>query len=380
MRSLKTGLFTFAAAGLFGMAAVVGCSADGAGDVIEDPNATEPAGDEGAQLPPSSSSSSSSSSSGGSTSKDAGKDAAKTDSGKDAGPPPPNPGDACTKIDQIFKKSCGACGTQEAVCLAGSGDGGAGTVSDYGPCGGEIAGGCIPGTVEDVACGNCGTAKKTCNQYCAWSTAACTGQPANSCKPGSVEYTAAGCGASEYRRRDCQNSCMWTNYGTCGTPVNDIVLNMVGTVGQTASTEITLDDTKLGPKLSGTCPNGSLTGTTYAYRYVEVKNTTAKAATVTLYTSAGTGGKVVDTIIAYYDKAIEPMDDASRKACKGGVNDQSTGDTALTGNSNFSILKTVAIPAGGSILVYVASYYTYSLTDEDSFGPVNLNVKTDALN
>ena len=378
MRSLKTGLLTFVTAGFFGMAAVIGCSADGAGDVIEDSNATEPTGDDGAQLPPSNPGSSSSSS-GSTTTKDAGKDASKSDAGKDAGPPPPNPGDACTKIDQIFKKSCGACGTQEAVCEA-DGDAGAGKVSAYGVCQGEVAGGCIPGTTEDVACGNCGTAKKTCNQYCAWSTGACTGQPANSCKPGGYEYTAAGCPANQYRKRDCQTSCVWTNYGTCATPVNDIVLPINGTAGQTAAQTITHADTKVGPKLSGTCPNASISTTTSAYEYVEVKNSTAKSATVTLYTSQAAGGQVLDTIIAYYDKAIQPMDDNSRKACTSGVADQSYSDTALTGNSNFSIIKNVVIPAGGSILVYVATWDAYDAADNTTFGPVKLNVKTDALN
>src|SRR5687768_13903671 len=115
MRSLKTGLFTFAIAGFFGTAAVIGCGADGSGDVISDPNATEPE-DEGSQLPESNPGTSSS----GGT-KDAGRDArtdARTDSGKDAGPPPPNPGDTCTKLNQIFAKSCQKCGKAEAICEA----------------------------------------------------------------------------------------------------------------------------------------------------------------------------------------------------------------------------------------------------------------------
>lgn len=384
MRSLKTGLVTFAVTSFVGMAAIIGCSADGAGDVIEDENATEPDEGNGTYLPPSSSgSSSSSSSSGGSGTKDGGT---KKDSGtKDAGPPPPEPGDACTKIDQIFKKACGACGTQEAVCLA-SGDAGAGTVSDYGPCTNEIAGGCIPGTEEDVACGNCGTAKKTCNKYCAWSTSACTGQPANSCKPGSVEYTAAGCGPSTYRKRDCQDSCQWTNYSTsCAAPVNDIVLNINGTAGQTASTTVQFSTAKMGPRLGyGTCPQTSnLSSGDYPYAYVEVKNTTAKAAAVTIYLTTATGGAVIDTVMAAYDTPIMPMDDAGRKNCKWGLNDQSyaTDEQALTGDSDFSILKAVPIPAGASILVYVSTYVQYSATNPaNTTGPIKFAVKTDTLN
>lgn len=379
MRSLKTGLFTFAAAGLFGMVAVIGCSADGAGDVIEDPNATEPTGDDGAQLPPSNPGSSSSSSSG-STSKDAGKDATKTDSGKDAGPPPPNPGDPCTKIDQIFKKQCGACGTQEAVCLAGSGgDGGAGTVSDYGACNNEVAGGCIPGTTEDVACGNCGTAKKTCNQYCAWSTGTCTGQPTNSCKPGSYEYTAAGCPANQYRKRDCQNSCVWTNYAGCAEPVNANQLTISASATGTVSGTYTLSTAKMAQKVTGTCGSASVSTTNnHPYEIVEVRNPTGQTAKISAWL---TGTPAIDTVMAAYATTLEPQTETELKNCAKGVNDFCPADLPCSTDDDWSGLtgtNQVTIPPNGRVLIRFQAYYSNGGTQATT-GNATLTVRTDAL-
>lgn len=378
MRSLKTGLLTFVTAGFFGMAAVIGCSADGAGDVIEDPNATEPTGDDGAQLPPSNPGSSSSSS--GSTAKDAGKDASKSDAGKDAGPPPPDPGTACAKVDQIFTRTCGMCGTQKAVCLA-EGDGGAGKVSDYSPCEGE-KGVCVAGTVEDVACGNCGTAKRTCNQYCAWSTGACGGQPANSCTPGAVELQNAGCTVPDtYRQRSCQNNCIWENYSqTCSPPPTFLLVPP--TVGSVNSAQISLKSSQVAPRVTGSCPSATVSTTaTTPYNYFEIRNPTTKAATVSIYHSAAMGGTAIDTVIAAYDGATPPASEAERKACVKGVGDYGT--TALTGDSDFASLdgtKAVTIPAGGSVTVYSASYYAYdAATPSESTGPLKINVKVESF-
>lgn len=381
MRSLKTGLLTIAITGFFGMAAIVGCSADGSSDLIEDPgSATEPDDTAGSTLPPSNPGT------GGSTSKDAGatkKDAGKKDAApKDAGPPPPQPGDACTKIDEIFKKSCGKCGSQEAVCLASADGGATGSVSAYGPCLGET-GQCIPGEVEDVECGNCGTAKKTCNNYCAWSTSACTGQPANSCKPGTIEYTAAGCSPSTYRKRDCQTSCTWTNYSTtCAQPVNEIVLSVAGGAGSVSSKPFTLSTAKMHNRLAsyGTCPLTSNFSTgDYPYQYVEVKNTLAQSATLTIYATQPGATTVIDTIMAGYSTPIMPMDDAARKSCAFGPNDQSSASDP-TGNTDLSILKNVTIGAGSSILVYVSTFYDYDVqTPAETTGTLTLNARIESL-
>ena len=63
-----------------------------------------------------------------------------------------------------------------------------------------------------------------------------------------------------------------------------------------------------------------------------------------------------------------------------GVNDQSYFDTALTGTADFSILKGIPIPAGGSVLVYVSTYLGISVgTPAKTTGTVNINTRVDTL-
>lgn len=97
---------------------------------------------------------------------DAGADAA-TDAG-----PPPEPGTACSTVDAIAYKSCGACGTQAAACIADD-DGGAPKWSYYSVCYNEVPNGCVPGTVDTTSagCATPGTTRKrTCNATCTWGT------------------------------------------------------------------------------------------------------------------------------------------------------------------------------------------------------------------
>jgi len=120
----------------------------------------------------------------------------------------------------------------------------------------------------------------------------------------------------------------------------------------------------------------------YPYQYVEIHNPSAtKAAKVTLYASLAPGGVVIDTIMAAYASPIQPMDDASRKLCRDGVNDDSDATVDPTGDDSFSILKTVAIPAGGSILLHVASYYENTVGQTHVVtGDLNINTKVETLN
>lgn len=55
---------------------------------------------------------------------------------------------------------------------------------------------------------------------------------------------------------------------------------------------------------------------------LEIRNPNAtKAAKITIYASPAPGGAVIDTIMAACSTAIQPMDDAGRKACAFGVNE-----------------------------------------------------------
>ncbi|MBX3190902.1 MAG: hypothetical protein KF819_28160 [Labilithrix sp.] len=359
-------------------ALVAGCSADGSGAIDDDQTPTDP--EPQAQLPPPSG--------GGDAapSDDGGKP--KTDAGKDgsvdAGPPPPVPGTPCTVPDEVRKKKCGACGEQGAICLAGA-DGGAATWSEYSACENELAGGCIPGTVVDEACGNCGTRKKTCTAYCAFTTAACTGQPASSCVPGNVDLSNAGCGVADtYRQRTCQANCTYNSFGgTCTAPPTTVPVGP--TVGSVTSTIAFLDANNVMGRLSGTCPNATVgtaaTAITPAV-HLQVHNPLTKPATVAIYNSLAPGGTVIKTYMAAYEGAAVPTTEAARKACLKGVS--TLGTASLTGDSKFASLdsatRQVTLAPGATVTVYVGAFSAYDATKPaESTGKVKLNVQTLAV-
>ena len=389
MGSFKSGLCAIALASLVGTAAVVGCSASGTDGVAGTTDPTVPPPDNTAVLPPATDS-------GDPPVVDASTDTSKKDSGPkpeagvDAGPPPPVPGAACPTVNAVGTKPCGACGVAETLCL----DDGTGTGKNkwtaYGQCTGEIPDGCTPGTIVTEDCGNCGKLTKTCNQFCAFAVTACAGQPVNNCKAGTLEYSGAGCPtASTYRNRTCGVACTWGAYSpTCEMPVNDIVFNIGAVAGATTTKVITFTAARVGTRLTGSCPSANLSApVNHPYQFVEVHNPTAKAAKVTVYVSQPAGGALVDTVMTAYANPIQPMDDPSRKACRDGVNDDSFGDVALTGNTIFSILKAVAIPAGGSVLVWVGAYYELGEMDfavppapRPTTGDLQMNALIETLN
>jgi len=364
MRSLKSGLFGCVVAGLVVSVAVVGCTASGEVGDLEPIMESEPTEgeDQGRTiLPPSNPDVDDDDDELTSSKKDAGKDASSKDAAKDSGPKAPEPGDPCTTVDQKFKRSCGKCGTQEALCLADL------TVSEYSACSNEI-GLCIPGSTQ--ACGNCGT--QTCSNSCNWGT--CQGQPANSCSPGSVDYTTAGCTTPQtYRERVCGETCTWGNYSaTCGAPNNPLKLTISGTVNGTVSGNYNLTATKLGKRVTS-CSSSPSTDANYPYEIVEVRNNTAKAAKVSLWLS---GTPAIDTVMAVYPTNLPPQTDEQLKACSK-VNDQCAASLCT---SPWSGLTDVSIPAGEVILVRFGAYWHVNDPDDLTTGPVRLTVRTDALN
>jgi hypothetical protein len=371
MRSFKSGLFTFTIAGFVGMAAVIGCSADGSSDVIEDQSPTEPGASSsgGSSLPPSNPDEEEEDAT--PPKKDAGKDAAKADAAKDAGPPPPNPGDTCTVVDKVFTKTCGKCGKQEAICL----DDGAGklTVSDYGQCLGET-GVCVPGSTESAACGNCGTLTKTCNNYCAWTSSTCGGQPTNSCAPGTTEYSTAGCTtANTYRQKTCGTACTWGSFSTvCAEPNNPNKLNIATTLNGTATGSYSLKSTQVSKRqpLYSCGTSASLSTTTdHPYELIEVKNPDAtKTATVKV---TMTGSPVVEVTLNAYPNNLPPMTDAELKNC-------TVSDWGYT--TSWPDLTSVTIAPGAKILLRVQSYYTLSQTTYSTTGNFGITVTTTAMN
>lgn len=360
MRNVLFRCASLFAASMCGAAFVPGCAADGTSAIGEsitgaaDP--TEPMRSD-TRLPPSSSG----------TSSDGGApDAGTADAAAEAGPPAPIPGQPCSKLDEIFKRACGACGTQTALCFAE--DGGAGTVSDYGPCAGEVVNGCVAGTTEDVACGNCGMQKKTCDKTCKWSTSSCA-QPPGACKAGTVEHTTTGCPAvNTYRQRSCSAVCSFSAYTACAAPANETVLEINGIKGQiaAASVQLSADRMSAGLPASGACPAATLVAGDYPYAYVEIKNTTLQTATVAVYTSVPAGGTSFSRVLAGYKVPFVPADDAARLQC-------AFGPTSST-------MSNIGIAPGTSVLVYVRSWYAFSgAAPQQSTGAVNVTVRTDNL-
>lgn len=373
MRSIKSGLVGFAMASLFGAVAVVGCTADGASDddfidFVEDTEPTEPTPTLPSGLEsqdddePSPSPDAGANNGGGNTKPDAGK------TEKDAGPPPPEPGDACTTADQIVSRSCGMCGKQEAICQEVNGKL---EWSDYGPCEKEM-GVCMPGDTE--SCGNCGT--KTCSNMCTWSI--CTGQPTNSCAPGGVRYSKAGCASGGYKNQTCSATCEWGNFSTeCVVPTTPNKMTILGTVGNVKSQQWTLQ-TETISKPNTTC-NGTVTSSAVRYIPVEVSNTTGKAAEISAYHTKSPTGIEMDTVMWYYNGNSLPMSDDEVGACVGKLEDGcSTAGNACTGTSSLNLagIGKITIPAGGKILVYSG---LWSATGNAGDGTFVLNLRTDKL-
>jgi hypothetical protein len=311
--------------------------------------------------------------------KDAGKDAAK-EAGVDAGKPAPNEGAACTTIDEIFPRLCGACGTQEAICLAKP-DGTPGIVSLYSECVNEIAGGCLPGTSIVEPCGNCGTRTRVCNQYCTFTSPTCTGEPVNACTPTATDYTSAGCpAAGTVRTRACSGVCTWSNWTpTCGGL--DFKLVVAATTGDSVSGIYPLRAQVSDKRLSGTCPNGYFSSTTnHPYAYVELVNPTEFTLTMSAWnTAAKSAGPIIDTLMTWYPGNVKPTTDAERKMCAKGMGDScpSTlpcGDYAWAG---LTAGNSITLPPFGSALVYFGSYYAAG-SGSTAEGDVKLVVRTDS--
>jgi hypothetical protein len=374
MRSLKSGLFAIAFAGLFGAAAVVGCSADGGGSGIDqsppvDPNQPDPnAGTSGSVVPPKTPDTTTEAGVPDAAKKDAGP---KPEAGVDAGPPPPVEGTACSMPNAKASQSCGKCGKAETLCLVG--DGGA-AWGPYGVCMNEVSGGCAPGTTE--ACGNCGT--RTCSAFCGWG--ACTGQPVGGCPAGSIDYTSASCTVpNTYQSRVCSATCQYGNYsGVCLAPS----MTAGAAVGNISTSKWTLAASRVGKKpLGTTCPATSLSSTAdYPYFAVTVKNPTNKIATVQVYNSSVGAGSPLDTIIWVYNGSTIPADDTAMKACSFGVVDgcdtlaDICGNAAAGGSTlDWAGLDNVTIPANGTVIVYTAAY------SSGTVGDFNLNIKTTKL-
>lgn len=366
-------------------ALVAACSASGSGDgiVIEDGaegGATEPEPD---LLPPSNGDGSSKDATTDAKTdpkKDSGTDAKKESGVVDSGPPAPNEGDPCTVVDEIFERQCGACGKQEALCVANA-NGSGGTVSAYSQCVGELVDGCIPGTSENETCGNCGTRVRTCNKYCAWTAGTCTGEPPNACTPTANDWTSAGCTtANTVRVRQCGATCSWSSFSSCAAL--DFELTVPANAGETASAIYPLRATIADKRITGTCGSNYFSTTTnHPYVYVELKNPTASTLTMSAWNAAAPNGQNISTVMTVYASTTKPADETARKACVKTVSTYCSTSTVPCGWSSFAALtgtNAFTIPPSGSVLLFFQSYSAAGGSSAAE-GDVRLVVRTDSV-
>lgn len=387
MRSIRSGLLRALFAGALGAGAVVGCSATGATEDVEVPEAPADEADArgGTTLPPSNPSEDEeeeeevgapdAGKKPEAGANDAGKEAAADaapDAPKDAGPLSPEPGDPCTTIDQIFDRTCGKCGKQQAICRANDAGTG-GTVSNYGLCQNEI-GQCTPG--ETGACGNCGT--RTCNSSCNWGT--CNGQPPSSCSPGTTQYSSATCTEpNTFIKQICGEDCQFGAFTTtCESPQ----LTVSAVVGEVASGTWALASTQTAKRADWgfdtvtPCPASYVSSSVTPYFAVPVTNPTNQSATVQIYNS---GASPLDTILAVYPGTALPADDTELKACLKAADDCEALDD-LCGNIasggyafEWAGVDDIVIPAGQTVMVITSGFFTTTV------GDFTLNVKTKSL-
>ena len=267
---------------------------------------------------------------------------------------------------------------------------GTGKWSDYGPCSGEVVGGCTPGATGNEACGNCGTRTWICQNNCAKAFAACS-EPAGACKPGTVEYTQAGCSTPDtYKNRTCDAAtCKFPAFSaTCSLPNNANQLTISHSVGGVVNGQYNL---LAGTKMSNVindCPGADVDPLEQvSFFYVEIYNDTAQTAVVQAYNSPAPGGMELDTLIWSYASPLPPSTDAQLAACQYGVEDScilkasgASGGTLadnICGNTdenfNMAALDNVSIAPGRRVLVYVSGY------DSTVNGPIMLNIRTKSL-
>lgn len=311
----------------------------------------------------------------------------KPDAAPEPPPPPPPPpppvivgpaeGSDCAKEDEIFNQGCGFCGNQQAICKGGK-------VSKYGVCQGSVPNGCVPGTTDTATCGLCGTQQRQCQNDCSWAAGACKGEPTNACEPSSTKYITAGCpSAGTYRVATCGATCTVGDYSpTCAAPVNANKLTVSQTVNNEVGGTYTMGTALQMRRVNGySCSSATLGTERSPYAYVEVANKGAKAAKVTVYTKKATGGEELDTVLWTYPGDLPPQDDAATMKCTA-LSDGCSGTTPsnICGNSGnnyssmFAGIGNVVVPANGKILVYV------STKSSEQVGPVQLKIRTDALN
>jgi hypothetical protein len=304
---------------------------------------------------------------------EAGPDAA----GADAGPT----GSTCPTKDLVGKQSCGLCGFQTRLCAPSTPSDPASPLAweEWGFCQHEVVGGCVPGTATNEACGLCGTRAKVCQIDCQYAVGACKNEPVGACSPGNVDFqTGLSCSAGG-RSRTCGPTCEYGSFGACFVP-GEPTLVLAGAAGGKTTGQFTLPPATKAPRLTGTCPSGSVNNSATSYSYVVLVNPTANALTVSVWNGKSTnaGSADIDTVMASYVTATKPTTDTERTACSTGVNDDCSNSSDATAClhlwSGLFGTSAVTVPANGKAYIYVAALST------STSGDYQLTARTDTVN
>ncbi len=297
------------------------------------------------------------------------------------------PGAPCGPLFAKQERACGTCGTENRVCLkqldAGAADaaGQPGYWSPWSNCATPPTAVCDPvQNYADEACGNCGTKQRVCQLDCTF-IAGLTCQNEGQCAPGANDWEQGlGCNSPLGRNKSCTPTCSYDLAATCTTappnPNNLVIASTTpGTVVTKTFSMSAVTDKRIVGSFSGAlaCP-ATLSSTMTVRQYIEVKNTTAAALHLSVWTSkAATTAVSSDTIMAVYAGGNVPKTDAERQNCIELVSDDCDGTLGGALNpkgcvsSQAGLLKGdgdgsggtyagVPIPANGSITVYAAPY------------------------
>ncbi|MBP9112776.1 MAG: hypothetical protein KBF88_08200 [Polyangiaceae bacterium] len=309
----------------------------------------------------------------------------------------------------VEEKPCGLCGLTQRACLPSAKADGGSVWGAWGFCQRERSGpdACDPTkNYADKACGNCGAQVQICQNDCSFAQGlpckepvfGSASNPIPACKPTSKEFKIGlSCPATQGRERNCSATCQWELGLVClDPPANPNFVDVPGVAGVTAEKAFTFSKTKMLKRIGGfgqtPCPLSALgTNADTPYQYIEVKNTTGKAVTVSVWHKPAFpdgGGDTPDTLMAYYNQSYAPSEDpVDRFACVKEIRDTCEKSycgplVSFTPRASGFVLSdgnAISIAAGKSITIYLATY-SASLPGNKESVDLTVAVKTETIN
>lgn len=147
---------------------------------------------------------------------------------------------------------------------------------------------------------------------------------------------------------------------------------------------VPLSAASLGKRITGSCTStaGATLSTTdkHTVAFVRVENPNAQGVKLSVWNAQAPGGAIMNTVLVGY--ASRPTSDDALRACEVGAGDYCSTSALPCGDSKFGALTgatALVVPAGGSRVVAITSYYPQGTAGETIEGAVVLGVRTDAL-